>query len=183
VRWLVRLGWLTAAYSMAVIGWTLLPGDRLLSAAVYVPYHYAAVVAAAAAAASGVVWAWSPRLRAGMALKHPNRLLASAGIVAALVVVGVLAEAATTPYPSHPSGTPRIVNGQYVVEVKNWQYLPVSRQAYLDLLESRQRGSVEVVLLVNLILLAVVGAAADELQTPARNVRLPLLGEEPRWLR
>jgi hypothetical protein len=123
---LVRLGWLTAAFSVAVIGWMLLPGDRLL----------------------------------------PWVVSAPSTVYAAL-------------YPSHPNGSPRIVSGHYVIEVKNRQFVPVSRQVYLDTVESSQRGSVGVALLLNLI--ALMGLAhADESRTPARNVRLPLLGEQ-RW--
>jgi hypothetical protein len=149
VRWFVGLGWLTAAYSAAVLVWMLQPGNRPVGPVAWAPsLAYAGLVPV-----WGLVVAVLPRrLRPG--LKHPGRLVAAAVIAAAALLVSVLVAIAMTPYRGGPAGV-----------------------AAVNEVESIQRDIVGAALVINLAALMGLGFLADDGSSGLiRHPRLPRFG-------
>jgi hypothetical protein len=78
------------------------------------------------------------------------------------------------------------IDGRYVIEVKKLQYVPVSRQVYVDAVESDERGVVEAALLANLAALVGLGVLANDppagwhLRLPQTRFRETYSGVKPR---
>ena len=107
MRWFVGLGWLTAAYSAAVLVWMLLADDHLVHPVVWTP----SLVFVALVPVCGLLGAVFPRRFRG-GLKHPNRHQAAAVTAAAALLVSVLIAMAMTPYRGEPADAPTTINVQ-----------------------------------------------------------------------